>query len=486
MVENTENKVTYQVGSSPVYAFPIRFIDPSDIHCFLNTDGTERELLAIDFTVEAKDDYSHGANVTLNISPLPVGATLVILRQCSPKQLVSFPVNGKFPSKGNEAALDRITMILQDLYEIIRRAVISPVTMTSYSYDYLLNLITQNTALATAARSIAQELATRFAPLTVNEGDLFWQNCLVYTECNHECDCDCDTPDPEPETPVTPPAETPRGHVVAHRYNRRLQIRLFGDMPLEDTDTCTTDSYVLSVGYNWNSTTAEKAYESSRYYGKYASLEGYDEEGCVYDSDPLDCTSQEYLDARSGAANAAWNDIRIFFEGGFEVQQPSDRPPVDGPWTGFKNYIRREFFGGPTDVELTDIDDELAVYTQTSTDWFSSWGESPCTTGDGFCTVVLTTVVFEWVPDTGYTGPAPSFVTLESSNQVLDCYFNREYCLTGRMDINEGFYGLTTCQGDNVEVCGFVILRGTVNGDGEFEKQESKVDRTYKFKGVTL
>jgi hypothetical protein len=259
-------------------------------------------------------------------------------------------------------------------------------------------------------------------------------------------------------------------------------------MPLEDSDTCTKDSYVLTIGYNWNSPSAEKAYESSRYYGKFANLEGHDEEGCVYDSDPLDCTSPEYQEALPSAMSAAGSDIRNFFEGGFEVQQPSGRPLVDGPWTGFKNYIQREFFGGPTDVELTDIDDELAVYTKTSTDWYSSWGESPCTTGDGFCTVVLTTVVFEWVPDTDYTGPAPRFVALELDDpkQAHECYFGREYCLTGRMDINEGFYGLTTCQGDNVEVCEYVILRGTVNGDGEFEKQEVRVDHTYKYKGVTL
>ena len=66
MIENENNKLTFVVGSSPVFPFPIRFFKKTDIHCYLWRDGKSIELQQnTDFTVETKDDYSNGANIEL-------------------------------------------------------------------------------------------------------------------------------------------------------------------------------------------------------------------------------------------------------------------------------------------------------------------------------------------------------------------------------------------------------------------------------------
>ena len=126
MIETTTNKVVYVVASNPVFAFPIRFSAPSDIHCYLYTDDTETELVrGTDFTVQSKSDYSSGANVTL-LCPLVPGSKLAIVRQMPMTQDVNLPEYGKLPSAALEALLDKILMISQQLKEVLDRALVYP------------------------------------------------------------------------------------------------------------------------------------------------------------------------------------------------------------------------------------------------------------------------------------------------------------------------------------------------------------------------
>lgn len=124
MLENSTNKLVYEVKASKVFAFPVPFTSPSDISCYLETDvvGVERKLAAGEFTVESKNDYSAGADITLTI-PLPVGKRLAIVRECPITQLTDFPEFGRFPASANEKALDKLTMICQQLYEELSRCV---------------------------------------------------------------------------------------------------------------------------------------------------------------------------------------------------------------------------------------------------------------------------------------------------------------------------------------------------------------------------
>lgn len=116
MLETRECKWCYTVGPEAVYSFPVRFLAAEDIRCFLLQNGEERELTAgTEFRVEVKADYSTGANITLLLDPLPQGATLAILRDTPKRQLLSLPEFGKLPAVGIELALDKLTMIVQEL-----------------------------------------------------------------------------------------------------------------------------------------------------------------------------------------------------------------------------------------------------------------------------------------------------------------------------------------------------------------------------------
>lgn len=141
MIESTSNKLSFVIGETPVFPFNIRFFKPEDIKCYIQSDGIERMLDAREFSIENKSEYDHGANITLLMDPLPVGSTLIIVRECEIVQDVSFPTNGKFPSKGNENALDKLTMIAQQLAEKLSRALVATPAFSGSPIDYLKNII---------------------------------------------------------------------------------------------------------------------------------------------------------------------------------------------------------------------------------------------------------------------------------------------------------------------------------------------------------
>ena len=121
MIETTSNKLTYLVADNPVYTFNIPFFQAEDIHCFLYHDGAETELVPkVHFSVETREDYSHGAEITL-LAAAPPGAKLTIVRQVEPTQDVNLPEYGKLPSTPLEAQLDKLTMIAQQHTEQLGR-----------------------------------------------------------------------------------------------------------------------------------------------------------------------------------------------------------------------------------------------------------------------------------------------------------------------------------------------------------------------------
>lgn len=129
MIESTQNKLNYVVGESAVFPFNLRFFRPEDIKCFLNQDNVQTELVRnVDFSVERKENYDSGANVTLLLNELPTGATLSILRICDITQDLALPENGKLPSSGLERQLDKLTMIAQQQAEELSRCIKNDVT----------------------------------------------------------------------------------------------------------------------------------------------------------------------------------------------------------------------------------------------------------------------------------------------------------------------------------------------------------------------
>lgn len=75
-------------------------------------------------TLVLNSDYTESSGtITLTNGNLPVGYTLSIIRAMSVLQLTSYTVNSPFPAKSHEAALDKLTMLVQQLKEQLSRTV---------------------------------------------------------------------------------------------------------------------------------------------------------------------------------------------------------------------------------------------------------------------------------------------------------------------------------------------------------------------------
>lgn len=171
MLETTSNKIVYEIKSdSKIFAFPIRFFQPSDIVCYL--DNVELEN-GVDFSVETKTDYSSGANITLNI-PVSAGSKLAILRILPEIQETSLPEYGKLPSSSLEKQLDKIVMICQQLKEVLDRAVVLEptddltvselVSEVKAAYSYAVQArYAMNSALASKEAAAGSEAAAKAA-----------------------------------------------------------------------------------------------------------------------------------------------------------------------------------------------------------------------------------------------------------------------------------------------------------------------------------
>lgn len=140
MIETTDNKVVYVVGSDPVFTFPIPFFSAGDIHCYLNDGVGETELVrGIDFVVEVKEDYTSGANVELR--EIVPGSRLTIMREIPLTQDVNLPEYGKIPSTALETQLDKTIMIAQQMKEELDRSVKVRPTDEMTPEDLMQNLV---------------------------------------------------------------------------------------------------------------------------------------------------------------------------------------------------------------------------------------------------------------------------------------------------------------------------------------------------------
>lgn len=157
MIETTNNKLSYTVGMTAVFPFPIRFFEPEDIHCYLlgSNDVSTELMLGTDFSIETKENYEHGANITLLMDPLPDGQTFTIVREMAITQGVSLPNTGKLPTLSLEKQLDRQIMICQQLKEAQTRTVKLPITSTEDPANYL-DLAIDARAGAETAQGLAE------------------------------------------------------------------------------------------------------------------------------------------------------------------------------------------------------------------------------------------------------------------------------------------------------------------------------------------
>lgn len=123
-IETTANRISYTgSGTTGPFSFPYYFLADGDLTVIKTTiaDGTEETLtITTDYTVSGAGEAA-GGSVTL-VATLSSAYKLTIIRDPGILQPADYPANDRFPSATHEEALDRATMIMQRLNDLIARS----------------------------------------------------------------------------------------------------------------------------------------------------------------------------------------------------------------------------------------------------------------------------------------------------------------------------------------------------------------------------
>ena len=141
-ISTTESKISYNGnGTTTAFAFPYRFLANGDLVVIrVAADGTETTLvLNTDYTVTGADNDA-GGTVTCSVAPAS-GARLVIYRSVALTQETDYISGDAFPAETHERALDRLTMISQQLQEEVDRSAKLPVTSTADAESLVADII---------------------------------------------------------------------------------------------------------------------------------------------------------------------------------------------------------------------------------------------------------------------------------------------------------------------------------------------------------
>jgi hypothetical protein len=126
-VTTTSNRISYDGDAvSTVFSFPYKFLATSDLKVYVDD---VLQVITTDYTVGTPGDS--GANVTF-LSPPAVGdGNVVILRDVDLLQSTDLPSNGPFPSVSVETMVDKVTLQVQRIRELLSRAFTLPDSDTS-------------------------------------------------------------------------------------------------------------------------------------------------------------------------------------------------------------------------------------------------------------------------------------------------------------------------------------------------------------------
>lgn len=143
-------------GVQTEFPFPFKVLDPSHISVYLNSIQTEES-----YTVVLFDDGDSGGQVIFDNPPAD-GSTVVILRNVPLNQLTDIQNHTAFLPEIIESALDKLTMLCQQLREQISRGIQVPPGGNT-TPEALLSSIWQANADSMIAASAAAESATAAA-----------------------------------------------------------------------------------------------------------------------------------------------------------------------------------------------------------------------------------------------------------------------------------------------------------------------------------
>ena len=134
-ISSTVTKVSFAGnGSTTVFAYSFKIFAATDLEVIIKTDATDVETvqsLTTHYTVSGAGDDS-GGNVTFGTAPAS-GTTVVIRRALALTQGTDYVENDSFGAESHEDALDRLTMLAQQLTEKIDRSLKLPVSADTAS-----------------------------------------------------------------------------------------------------------------------------------------------------------------------------------------------------------------------------------------------------------------------------------------------------------------------------------------------------------------
>ena len=126
-VSSTANRVSYNCnGSQTVFVYNFRIFQDADLKVILTDSGDNETALTLDsdYTVSGAGNESGGSITTAQT--YASGNKVTILRELELKQETNYEEGGSFPAESHENALDKLTMICQQLGEAIGRAIKLP------------------------------------------------------------------------------------------------------------------------------------------------------------------------------------------------------------------------------------------------------------------------------------------------------------------------------------------------------------------------
>ncbi len=124
-VESSVNRAQYETnGTTGPWTVPFYFLDDSHLSViYTDAAGNETTLtLTTHYSVAGAGDPSGGSVST--VTAYTVGGYITILRDVPSTQLVDYTETDSFPAETHERALDQLTMLLQQLQEVVGRALV--------------------------------------------------------------------------------------------------------------------------------------------------------------------------------------------------------------------------------------------------------------------------------------------------------------------------------------------------------------------------
>jgi hypothetical protein len=164
-ISSTTVKVSYSGnGSTTVFAYTFKILDDDEIQVIIRTsDGTETiKTKTTHYTVSGVGS-SGGGNITFLTAPTSL-QTVVLKRNTTRTQETDYVANDPFPANSHEEALDRVTMITQEIQEELTRSIKLSKTNTMTSTEFSVGASDRaNKILAfdtNGELSVTQELGT--------------------------------------------------------------------------------------------------------------------------------------------------------------------------------------------------------------------------------------------------------------------------------------------------------------------------------------